>query len=180
MKKVYYEKTIPMESVINDPDFGLSNYEDGIYIELSSLQDYSIDYLTTAFFISLPKWLNSLLKLRNILVKPFGLNTDSPTEIKSIASDKKYELGENAVFFKIIKRNENELVMSEEDKHLNFRTSVLKLDQNDSTTKIYSITIVRYNNTFGKVYFFFVKPFHKLIIRTLLKNMKNNLNKHIS
>jgi hypothetical protein len=179
MKKVYYEKTIPIESMIKDPGFGLSNYEDAIYAEFPSLNDYSIDYLTTAFFISLPKWVIVLLKIRNILVKPFGLNTDGPTEIKSIASDKKYEIGENAVFFKIIKRNENELVMSEKDKHLNFRTSVLKLDQSDSTKKLYSITIVKYNNTFGKVYFFFVKPFHKLIIRTLLKNLKNNLNKHL-
>jgi hypothetical protein len=41
----------------------------------------------------------------------------------------------------------------------------------------YSSTIVHYNNLLGRVYFFFVKPFHKLIIHAMLKMIKTRINK---
>jgi hypothetical protein len=40
----------------------------------------------------------------------------------------------------------------------------------------YSATIVHYNNIWGRLYFLPVKPFHKLIIRTMLRIASNRIN----
>ena len=56
--------------------------------------------------------------------------------------------------------------MGEDDKHLNFRTSIM-IDKSKSTISL--ITLVHFNNVWGKLYFLPVKPFHRLIIRSLLK-----------
>jgi hypothetical protein len=56
------------------------------------------------------------------------------------------------------------------DTHLNFRVSVL-IDRGKSY--IYTTTLVHYNNRWGKLYFFFVKPFHRIIVRSIMKRLLN-------
>jgi len=63
----------------------------------------------------MPKWTLILFKLRNRIVGIFGLKTDKNTE-------------KTDTFFSVIEKNENEIVMGEVDKHLNFRLSILKND----------------------------------------------------
>jgi hypothetical protein len=55
--------------------------------------------------------------------------------------------------------------MGEDDKHLNFRASILH-DKAEGT--IYLTTLVHFNNVWGRLYFLPVKPFHKIIMKTLL------------
>jgi len=54
---------------------------------------------------------------------------------------------------------------------LNFRVSLLLSEQknNKLNKNITVTTIVMYNNWFGRLYFFPVKPFHKLIVQSGLK-----------
>jgi hypothetical protein len=94
--------------------------------------------------------------LRHWIAKPFGLKTAKKTKQDKI--------------FPIIAQNENEIVMGIDDNHLNFRVSVL-IDREKSY--IYTTTIVHYNNGWGKVYFLPVKPFHKIIVCSLMKNAQH-------
>jgi hypothetical protein len=141
------------------------DYFDSFVVEISSHPDFTVDEAVTSVF-SLPEWVTSLLKLRNIIVKPFGLETDGKTS----KPDAYYSIGSKAIYFTVINRNDSEIVMAEDDKHLNFRTSVL-VYKNAAETNIQLTTIVHYNNSLGKVYFFFVKPFHRLIMRSLLSQI---------
>lgn len=178
MKLTKYEKKIPKESIIKDKDFTETHYEDAISIDIPFNPDYTVDYITKSFFSSFPAWVLRLLKLRNIIVKPFGLGSSEVINFKEITHNKMYKEGDRAVFFEVIKRTDNELVMKEDDKHLNFRTSILILpSEKPDLTKLYSLTIVKFNNLLGKLYFIPVKHFHKLIIRTLLRNIEKKLTK---
>jgi hypothetical protein len=78
-----------------------------------------------------------------------------------------FPVGSRAGYFTVLDRNENEIVMGEKDKHLNFNTSVF-IDRENAF--IYLTTIVHFNNILGKAYFIPVKPFHKLIIKSSLRN----------
>ena len=92
-----------------------------------------------------PAWLNFLMKVRNILVKPLGLETG-----------------------KVLKTDtENEAIMRKDDKHLLFYVSIAKIgnDLIDITT------VVQYHNALGKAYFFFIKPFHKMIVPRVAKEL---------
>ena len=111
------------------------------------------------------------MKIRDQFVGIFGLATGSK---ENTNIDSFYPIGSKAVYFTVLDRNENEIVMAENDKHLNFRTSVF-IDRHDITSTIYFSTVVSFNNIWGKLYFVPVKPFHRLIIRSLLKGYQNKL-----
>jgi len=149
MKKVLKLKSIPKESEILD-GFDHLDYLDAYEIKKATnktAKEVSLEIM------SLPNWVNLLLKLRNNLVKVFGLKTGKHTD-------------KEETFFTLVKEKENEVIMGETDKHLNFRASTI-VDK--SKNKISIITAVHFNNIWGKIYFLPVKPFHKIIMRSLLK-----------
>jgi hypothetical protein len=134
-------------------NFGPVDYCDSYRIQKST--DENIEEITGQIF-KLPKWAHGLMKARHLIVRPFGLKTD-----KEIKSDK---------FFPVIDKNEHEIIMGINDTHLNFRVSVL-IDRKKSY--IFLTTVVQYNNFFGKTYFFFIKPFHRLIVYDVMKKYAN-------
>jgi hypothetical protein len=161
MKKVVKLDNIPEKSLILN-GFGKIDYSDTYKIQITS-NDYSVDKITTDIFKT-PKWVDNLMKFRDFIVKGFGLKTGDKNDI----IEPYYQIGSKAVYFTVLDRNENEIVMGEDDKHLNFRTSIM-LEKDTISSLIYLSTIVEFNNFFGRLYFLPVKPFHQIIIKLLLK-----------
>jgi len=123
------------------------DYFDSYFIKKES--NCSIDEITSKI-LALPDWIKILLKIRHYLVvKPFGLNS-----------------GKQEV--PILYRNEKEIVIGENDKHLYYRVSVYK---KQDKSEIYLTTTVKFNNNWGKVYFAFIRPFHKLVVKSMLKKI---------
>ena len=100
--------------------------------------------IITAF----PAWSEYLLKLRYLITSPFGLSQHGPD-----APDK---LGP----FPVELETENEIIAGFNDKHLDFRVSVL-CDQG----KVYLATWVHPHNAAGWIYLKAIMPFHILIAR---------------
>lgn len=149
MKKVMKLTAIPANSTITN-GFGATDYFDSYAVKKrsgKSAKEISNEIMR------LPGWVNFLFYIRNRVVGLFGLKTDK---------DKK----DTETFFKVIENREEEIVMGDDDKHLNFRASVMK---DEWTGCICLTTVVHFNNAWGRVYFLPVKPFHKIIMRTLLK-----------
>jgi len=142
------------------------DFSDTYKIGLSN-KNISIENSYISVFAHSPKWINSLLFIRNKIVGVFGLDTGKKdTEIDKDT----LKVGSKTGIFKIYAIEENEIIAGEDDKHLNFRVSVLK--QND---ELFISTLVHYNNWFGKAYFFIVKPFHKVVAKAMLNSaVKNN------
>ena len=152
---------IPEQSIILK-DFGKVNYLDSFHIYKDT--EATIDSITVNVFKG-PKWVGSLMKVRDSIVGIFGLKTAK----KKNSGDKEfYPIGSKIDFFTVVDRNDNEIVMAENDKHLNFRTSVM-IERNGTHTSVHLSTIVKFNNIFGRLYFIPVKPFHRLIIKSILK-----------
>jgi len=148
MKTVTRLITIPENSVISN-EFERIDYCDSYRI-VNPTND-SMEKIAIEIF-KMPKWVNWLMNIRNSIVRIFGLKTGK-------------DVKEGQTYFTVIEQNENEIVMGETDKHLDFRTSIL-VDRANSF--IYLTTIVRFNNFWGRLYFLPVKPFHKLIVKSTL------------
>jgi hypothetical protein len=148
MNVVQKYSTAPENSIIT-AGFGKIDYCDSYRITQSTSD--SPEQIAEQLF-KLPKWVIGLMILRNGLVRPFGLKTEKEPE--------------SATLFPVIDRNDNEMVAGMNDRHLNFRVSIL-LDSEHSF--IFVTTVVHYNNRWGKVYFLFIKPFHKIIVKSLIK-----------
>ena len=169
-KKISELDQIPDSSIILN-GFGKVDYHDTYKITIST-NKYSVDKIASDLFKLTPLF-KYLLKIRDFIVKPFGIKTsDEFKEAFKTDVEAHYSIGSKAVFFTVIDRNEKEIVMAENDKHLNFKTSVM-IEKKEKSTDVYQTTIVQYNNFFGRFYFFFVKPFHRFLIKKDLKKYAN-------
>ena len=121
-----------------------------------------------------PVWINSLLLIRNKIVKLLGLKDVGPLgEVDYINHSNAAELtGSKLDIFTIESFNENEMILTLNDRHLNIKMSVLKLKHTDETEVIVS-TIVNFNNKLGNVYMFIISPFHRMVMMRLMNNILN-------
>ncbi|MDN3724264.1 DUF2867 domain-containing protein [Aequorivita sp. SDUM287046] len=142
------------------------------------LQKIGITDIGKSFFSSGPKWIDGLFEFRNKLVGLFGLKTSGKiTNRQKMLEDFKCEKGEQMGLFKVLDKTNGEIILGEDDKHLNFRISLLIVNQNQNTIdKLLIITTaVKFNNWFGRLYFIPVRPFHKLIVPVMLKGIVRNV-----
>ncbi|MCV0394667.1 MAG: DUF2867 domain-containing protein [Rhizobiaceae bacterium] len=94
-----------------------------------------------------PAWVTGLLVVRNLLVMPFGLKGRARS-------------GECIGIFPVAGRGRNEILLGFDDRHLDFRISILCRDN-----VAYAATWVRPHNVLGRIYLRVVLPFHRLIMR---------------
>ncbi len=116
--------------------------------------------------------------LRNKIASIFGLKTPGEIDDRQQKLDNfKCEPGEQLGLFKVFNKTDNEVVLGEDDKHLNFRVSLLLNKHKIDLTKkeIIISTTVEFNNWFGRLYFLPVRPFHKIIVPTMLKGIIKQL-----
>ena len=149
MKTVTRLTAIPENSVITS-GFGKIDYSD-TYCAVKETDETAEEI--AARVLKLPKWANWLMNIRDAIVRIFRLKTST-------------EILQEHQGFPIISQHENEFVSGENDKHLDYRLSILVDRENSS---IYFTTIVHFNNFLGRLYFLPVKPFHKVIVKTILK-----------
>jgi len=126
-------------------------------------------------FRNSPAWISFLMSCRDGIVRIFGLKTpDKGSRLISerITLRKGLRLG----IFKVSNFNGREVIMSDQDKHLNFHLSVYLQHNEGLRSKVIATTMVSFNNFFGRIYFFLVKPFHRLIVPSLLKSAIKSLN----
>ncbi|WP_103068118.1 DUF2867 domain-containing protein [Aquimarina sediminis] len=123
--------------------------------------------ISNLVFNTSPKWVGFLFKIRNGIVKLFGLKTSMPKDYNT-----KFEVGGYIKFFKIYEITENEVVLGANDSHLNFRAII-----NNTHSPIHNIkvtTLVQFNNSMGRIYMSIIKPFHRLVVIKMVKQAYNN------
>lgn len=114
---------------------------------------------TTAVMGRNPAWISNLMQLRNAIVAPLGLKA---------APDKKLN-GDNSIgTFPLISKSESRVVLGLDDRHLDFRVLVDVVNLNNGKQTITASTVVKTHNLLGRIYLGFVKPFHRIIVPTML------------
>ena len=145
-----------------------ADYTDAFRCEIPGEAVFSADDLQVSFWTVMPGWVNALFRLRNALVKPFGLKGgDSSDSFKKI--EQAIRTGDPDGMISVPFKNERETVLKLSDKHLDAYLSFY-LEKGTDTAAVTVVTVVRFHNLLGKVYFFFIKPFHKIIIKAMLES----------
>lgn len=98
-----------------------------------------------------PGWTRLLLRLRGVLTAPFGLSADGPDAPDKVGP------------FPVESETAGELVAGFDDRHLDFRVSVLAGDG-----QVLLATWVHPHNIGGRFYLAAIMPFHMLIARDAL------------
>lgn len=108
-----------------------------------------------------PRRVDWLVALRNIIVAPFGLKTSgqdrrAPRDIIGI--------------FPIVSQTPDRLVAGFDDKHLDFRV-VVDVATSGRRQTITATTLVLTHNWLGRTYLAIITPFHRLVVRAMLRQV---------
>jgi hypothetical protein len=108
-----------------------------------------------------PRWMERLVALRNALVAPFGLKTSwvgEPATRDAIG------------IFPVLSETPDRLVAGFDDRHLDFRL-IVDVRASADGQQVTATTLVRTNNWFGRLYLAVILPFHRLVVRALLRQV---------
>lgn len=146
--------------------YAATNLADAYSIELPAGASTDPEVLARFIFSQRSSWMTGLMAVRDAIVSAFGLKT--ARQFKSAdAENKKSRVG----IFKIYSTSHKEIVMGEDDKHLDFRLSVLCPDPPSASggRRLIVSTVVQCHNRLGRAYIFFIAPFHRLIVQASLR-----------
>src|ERR1700682_1208306 len=110
-----------------------------------------------------------LLIARNAAARLAGLEVPTVGEIMQPTVRGEYRVGEKIGPWPIFFIGDNEIIAGRNNKHMDFRLSVLKAMDGNAMSVVVS-TICTVHNVFGKIYLFFIVPFHRHGVRTLMSN----------
>ena len=126
------------------------------------------ELLARFIFSQQASWVKGLMKVRDLLVAGFGLKTSAQlTRPGSGSNTKPKRVG----IFKIYSTTEHEIVLGEDDKHLDFRLSVLcsaRPTPADGYRLVLS-TVVHCHNRLGRLYILLIAPFHRQVVQSCLR-----------
>ena len=127
----------------------------------------SIVEIFFAIFGHHPIWLKLALIARNRIASFCGLDAPTASEIINLEIKSSYRVGDKIGVWPIFALTESELVAGRNNKHLDFRLSVLKEATGGNGSVVVS-TVCTVHNWFGRIYLFVIVPFHRWGVQQLL------------
>lgn len=140
-----------------------ADFFDAFCCKLTIEEEISPTVVLVSMFTDFPRWVGALMKLRNCLVKPLGLKGGKGPDA--------VELHQVITGFAAAHPDmaENEAVLTANDKHLRFYASVIIQPMGGNLKEVTVSTFVQFHNNLGRAYFFFIRPFHTIIVPAMLR-----------
>ena len=157
---------LPPESAIARA-YASMNLADAYSVELPTGASANPELLARFIFAHQAPWIGRLIRIRDALVAGFGLKT-----AKRLASLETESGAGRLSIFRIYSTSPTEVVLGEDDKHLDFRLSILCSRQSSPGAKRHLIlsTVVHCHNRLGRLYIFLIAPFHRLVVQSSLRS----------
>jgi hypothetical protein len=157
---------LPLQSALDHRLVAGATFSDSYRVPLSHGDASAVD-IFFAVFGHHPVWLKTILLLRHRAGALFGLGAARTSDILNPTRSERYRVGECIGPWPIHFLAESEVIAGRDDKHLDFRVSVLKHATGEDAFATIS-TVCHAHNRFGRVYLRVVAPFHKWGVQRLL------------
>ena len=105
-------------------------------------------------------WVRAAMRMRDAVMARFGVKTAT-----GLRADPVGRVG----IFRIHERSDDEIVLGEDDRHLDFRVSVRCTTDADLRTRVTMSTVVRCHNRLGRVYLLVIAPMHRQVVQSGLR-----------
>ena len=155
---------LPAESRINTV-YPHPHLADAYSIDLPRGTSQDPELLARFIFSRQPRWVAALMGMRDTMVTAFGLKTG-----RNLRADDGQ--GGRVGIFKLYEKSGAEVIVGEDDKHLDFRASVLYRPARGLPAQPPSLvlsTVVECHNHLGRTYIALVAPFHRLVVQAFLR-----------
>lgn len=155
---------LPQRSVL-EPLYARAGFADAFAIDLPSNATGDAGRLAAHMLMGQAPWVGWLLGLRDTLVAGFGLKTSSG--LRDDAATDRID------FFRVYDRRRQEIILGEDDRHLDFRLSVL-VEESVLCRRLVATTVVTFNHLGGRAYIAGIAPFHRLIVKSSLRRAERS------
>ena len=146
--------------------YGQADFADAFSVDLPANDTHDAESLAQCIFAQQPKWIAALLRARDALVRPFGLKR---------ADDLLSMGGDRLNIFRVYERHDDEIILGEDDAHLDFRLSVLiRPAAQGHPRRLILTTVVFYNRLLGRAYIALIAPFHRMVVRASLRGVRHS------
>jgi Protein of unknown function (DUF2867) len=164
------ECTFPFESALTRATLPSAFFRDSYRAPINQTINSNTDIpmLFFAVFGYFPWWMKLALLLRNFAAKKVGLESPSASDIFHPVIKPTYVVGDTIGPWPIFLKSARELIVGRDNRHLDFRLSLLTRT-GDQCEELVISTTCKVHNRFGKIYLFFVVPFHKWGVKTLIR-----------
>ena len=162
------ECDVPSGSALSRELIERAHFRDSYRAPLSRTELGIVD-IFFGIFAHHPLWMKLLLIVRNKVASLAGLDAPTASEILHVEMKNRYAVGEKIGVWPIFSLSDDEIVAGRNNKHMDFRLSVLKMPGADGTSVVVT-TICTVHNLSGKLYLFLVVPFHRYGVRKLMAN----------
>ena len=108
-------------------------------------------------------WVRIAMRMRDAVMARFGLKT-----ARRLRADPVGRVG----IFRIYDRSDDEIVLGEDDRHLDFRVAlrcVTRTSDAGSLTSVTLSTVVRCHNRLGRIYLTVIGPVHRQVVQSFLR-----------
>jgi hypothetical protein len=160
------ECDVPCHSALGKDLIERADFRDAYRAPLSH-SDLSVVEIFFAIFARRPGWMNLMLIARNKAAALAGLEVPTTAEIISMEKRDRYFVGEKIGPWPIFFLGSDELVAGRDNKHMDFRLSIMKM-HDGITPSIVVSTLCMIHNKFGQYYLSSITPFHKFGLRRLM------------
>lgn len=152
---------IPAESRLGRV-YASTHLGDAYAMRLPDGATHDPETLARFIFANQPDWVWRLMRLRDRIVGPAGLKTVERLHASGVG---------RVGIFRIYETHPGEIILGEDDRHLDFRLSVLCRPEPHagSAHSIVVSTVVHCHNRLGRSYLFVIAPFHRRIIQAGLR-----------
>jgi hypothetical protein len=147
-----------------------TNLADAYAIRLPVGASVDPELLARFIFTHQPPWIGILTRIRDAVVACFGLKTAKHLATLSLDDDSK-----RISFFKVYSTSKAEVVLGEDDKHLDFRVSVFCSGARSPELgqQLILSTVVNCHNLLGRTYILIIAPFHRMVVKASLRRAAN-------
>lgn len=136
---------LPISSLLHQ------RFQTGDFLDCFSVESDLTPRQAAEIITTFPSWAMVLVRLRGLLVAPFGLSKSGP------------EAPDKVGIFPVEYDGETEVIAGFDDRHLDFRVSV-----HSEAGRVSLATWVHRHNLGGRLYLAVILPFHILIVRNAL------------
>ncbi len=138
-----------------------TDFADAFSVDLPEAASSDAEAIARHVFEQQPAWIATLMGIRDRLVQPFDLKRSADLQAAG---------GDRISIFRVFERCEDEIILGEDDLHLDFRVSVLLRPTSEGRPRrLIVTTLVFYKHPLGRAYIALIAPFHRLVVRTSLK-----------
>ena len=152
---------VPSDSVLA-PIYVGADLLDAFAIHLPAGASDDLEVLARALFERQAGWIRALTWVRDAVMATVGVK--SSRAIGAAAAR-----GSVIGYFPLLSKSAAELVVGEDDRHLDFRVAILLRTGAAGGRELVVVTVVHCHNLLGRTYLAVIAPFHRTILRANLE-----------